>query len=63
VADLDNSQKLIEDSPNHKNIIAIYIYNPKAELAINRSFEMKRATKKIKGMFMDLADAAKQAHL
>jgi hypothetical protein len=61
VADIQSSERLIEESPNHKNIIAIYIYNPKAEMGINKSFELKRATKKIKGFFMDLSDAAKQA--
>ena len=61
VADIDSAEKLIEESPNHKNIIAIYIYNPKKEAGINRSFEMKRMNKKVKGMFMDLAEAAKQA--
>ena len=52
---------MIEESSSHKNIIAIYIYNPKAEMSINKSFELKRATRKIKGFFMDLSDAAKQA--
>ncbi len=61
VADVESAEPLLEESQLHKNIIAIYLYNPQRERGINRAFELKRASKKVKGMFMEIRDAAKQA--
>ena len=61
VADVEVSERLLEESALHKNIVAIYLYAAKREEGINRSFELKRSTKKVKGLFMQLEDAARQA--
>lgn len=61
VSDLANSELLISESDHNKNIIAIYIYNPEKEKGVSRAFEIKRSSRKVRGMFMDLADAALMA--
>lgn len=58
VADLQSSEQLLDDSVLNKNIVAIYLYNPRGEAGITRTFELKRSTRKIKGMFMDLKQIA-----
>jgi hypothetical protein len=53
---------LINESEHNKNIIAIYIYNPEKEKGVSRAFELKRRSRKIRGMFMELDDAAQLAY-
>jgi hypothetical protein len=52
---------MINETEHNKNIIAIYLYNPEKEKGVSRAFELKRNSRKVRGMFMDLTDAAQLA--
>ena len=59
VADFESSEELFKH--DHKNVVEVYVYNPSKERGLSRMYDLKKANKKVKGMFMSITEAKRVA--
>ncbi len=59
VTDLQNSKEVVEEAGKNQSIISVYLYTSIKERG-GEIFELKRESRKVKGAFFTLNEAANQ---